>query len=197
MTLLITGYRINWTMKIMKEKIFTNCFLVKTDNEKRPVQVCLAMKKRGFGQGMWNGSGGKPNENEPVDMAACREVQEELGVKVKELEKWGEIIFVLSQEGKYVLMHTFLALDWENEPVESEEMKPEWFEVDNVPYEQMWKSDKEWLPIILSGKKIRARYTYTCEGGDVETREIKEVENFSSFGISAREEKNRTMASHP
>ena len=42
----------------------------------------------------------------------------------------------------------------------------------------MWKSDKEWLPIILSGKKIKAKYTYTCEGDEVETREIKEVESF-------------------
>lgn len=164
---------------MMKGKIFTNCFLVKTDNEGNPVQVCLAMKKRGFGQGMWNGSGGKPEENESVDMAARREVQEEFGVKVKKLEKRGEIVFVLRQEEKNVLMHTFWATDWENEPVESEEMKPEWFGVDNVPYKQMWKSDKEWLPIILLGKKIRARYTYVYEGGDVETREIKEVESFS------------------
>jgi hypothetical protein len=39
----------------MKQKVFTNCFLVKTDKKGKPVQVCLAMKKRGFGAGMWNG----------------------------------------------------------------------------------------------------------------------------------------------
>lgn len=166
-------------IKIVKEKIFTNCFLVKTDNDGNPTHVCLAMKKRGFGVGMWNGSGGKPEENEPVEIAARREVQEELGVKVKKMEKRGEIDFVLRNEEKIVLMQTFLVTDWINEPKESEEMKPEWFAVDKVPYKQMWQSDKEWLPIILSGKKIKAKYTYACEGGEVETREIKEIESFS------------------
>lgn len=163
----------------MKRKVFTNCFLVETDSDGNPTLVCLAMKKRGFGQGMWNGSGGKPNKDESVEAAARREVQEELGVKVRKLEKRGEIVFVLIQEGKNVLMHTFLATDWENKPIESEEMKPEWFKIDGVPYKQMWQSDQEWLPIILSGKKIKAKYTYACEGGEVVTREIKEVEDFT------------------
>lgn len=162
----------------MKKKIFTNCFLVKTDKEGNPTQVCLAMKKRGFGQGLWNGSGGKPQENEPIESAARREVQEELGVIVKRLAKKGEIVFVLTQEETIVSMHTFLVTDWENDPVDSEEMKPEWFAVDSVPYGQMWKADEEWLPIILSGKKIKAKYTYTCEGGNVTNREIEEVKSF-------------------
>lgn len=160
----------------MKQKIFTNCFLVKTDSEGKPQQVCLAMKKRGFGAGMWNGSGGKPNEDETVEAAALREVLEELGVAVKKLEKRAEIDFVLRQEEKVVKMHTFMATEWEGEPSESEEMKPQWFEVDKVPYLEMWKSDREWLPLVLAGKKIRAKYTYACEGGEVEARETMEVE---------------------
>ena len=134
------------------------------------------MKKRGFGQGMWNGSGGKPNGGESVDQAALREVQEELRVRVRTLDKRAEIDFVLRQEGKNVRMHTFLVMDWEGEPTETEEMRPEWFDVDAVPYEKIWKSDQEWLPIVLSGKRIRVRYTYACEGGEVEVREIVEVE---------------------
>ena len=74
-----------------------------------------------------------------------------------------------------IKMHIFLATDWENEPTESEEMKPQWFKVDKAPYQKMWKSDQEWLPIILSGKKIRAKYTYIHEAGEVVTRKIREV----------------------
>ncbi len=166
-------------MKILKEKVFTNCFLVKTDSVGNPTEVCLAMKKRGFGEGMWNGAGGKPKEDESVEQAALREVQEEFGVKILKLDKRGEIAFILRQEEKIVLMNTFLATDWENEPTETEEMKPRWFPIDEVPYAQMWASDKEWLPVILSGKKIKAKYTYAHEGGDVETRELTEVESFS------------------
>lgn len=162
----------------MRKKIFTNCFLVKTNNKGSITQICLAMKKRGFGQGMWNGSGGKPNSNETIDDAARREVQEELRVKVKKLEKRGEILFVLRKENKTVLMHTFLVTDWDKDPAETEEMKPQWFQINSVPYSDMWASDKEWLPSILAGKKIIAKYTYAQEGGDVETRELQEVDNF-------------------
>lgn len=163
----------------MKEKIFTNCFLVKTDDQGIFKEVCLGMKKRGFGKDLWNGSGGKPDENEPVELAALREVEEEFGVTKAKLEKRGEISFVLVEEETNVLMHTFLATEWEGEPVETEEMKPHWFPVAEVPYEKMWASDKEWLPVILSGKKIKAKYTYDHEGSSVKTREIEEVKSFN------------------
>lgn len=162
----------------MKQKLFTNCFLVKTDKKGIITQVCLGMKKRGFGQGMWNGSGGKPKDGEAVEDAAIREVQEEFNIKVNTLEKVGEIVFVLKKEQKKVLMHTFLVTSWENEPTETEEMKPHWFPVWEVPYSEMWASDKEWLPLILSGKKIMAKYTYDKEGS-VEKRESTEVEKFN------------------
>ena len=160
------------------KKIFTNCFLVKTDQAGNPTQVCLAMKKRGFGQGLWNGSGGKPQDNESVEAAARREVEEEFGVKVRVMDKRGEIDFFLRRENKNVLMHTFLVTEWDKEPIETEEMNPQWFPVNQVPYDHMWDSDKEWLPIILSGKKIKAKYTYPYEGGKVEARVIKKVKNF-------------------
>lgn len=161
----------------MREKIFTNCFLIKNDSEGKPEQVCLAMKKRGFGEGLWNGSGGKPNDDETVAQAASREVFEEFGVVVLELEKRAEIDFVLGDE-KTVKMHTFVATRWDKEPEESEEMRPKWFNINDVPYDEMWKSDREWLPRILSGEKIKANYTYTCEGGDVTSRQIQKVELF-------------------
>ncbi|MFC1625670.1 8-oxo-dGTP diphosphatase [Patescibacteria group bacterium] len=165
-------------MHSLKKKIFTNCFLVKTDSNGVPTHICLAMKKRGFGQGMWNGSGGKPKDGEKIADAACREVEEEFKVKVKKYEKRGEITFILRKENKKVLMHTFLVTSWDNKPSETEEMKPKWFSVNKTPYRKMWASDREWLPIILSGKKIRAKYTYKTEGGKVETREVKEVVKF-------------------
>ena len=163
----------------MNEKVFTNCFLIKTNKKGNPAKVCLALKKRGFGKGLWNGSGGKPEENETPENAALREVQEEFKIKVAKLDKRGEISFILRQEQKVVLMHTYLATDWDGEPVETEEMKPQWFSIDEVPYEKMWASDKEWLPIILTGAKIKAKYTYTHEGGDVVARIINEVKNFN------------------
>ena len=159
----------------MERKIFTNCFLIKVDEKGKPTEVCLAMKKRGFGKGMWNGSGGKPKDGESINDAVIREVNEELGVKIIKLKKKGEIDFILKKEAKKVKMHVYFSLNWENEPVETEEMKPEWFEIKNVPYDKMWAADREWLPVILSGKIIKAKYVYSQEGGEMISGEIKEV----------------------
>jgi len=55
----------------------------------------------------------------------------------------------------------FFLKKWIGEFLESEEMAyPELFPIDKLPYERMWKSDLEWLPLIFSGKKIRAVARY-------------------------------------
>ncbi len=44
--------------------------------------ILLAMKKRGFGEGKWNGAGGKVEEGETIVQAASRELQEETGIEI-------------------------------------------------------------------------------------------------------------------
>ncbi len=49
----------------------TLIFLVKrTDGN--ITEICLAMKKRGFGMGRWNGVGGKVEKGEAIEDAALR-----------------------------------------------------------------------------------------------------------------------------
>ena len=43
-------------------------------------RVLLGEKKRGFGEGFWNGFGGKVDAGESVDEAALRELREEAGI---------------------------------------------------------------------------------------------------------------------
>lgn len=152
--------------------------MVKVDQDGKPTAVCLGMKKRGFGAGMWNGAGGKPQEGETIEAATDRETFEEFGVRVTKKEKVGEFHFVLLKEGIEAIMHAFLSTKWEGEPVETEEMKPQWFPVGNVPYDKMWKSDGEWLPMVFGGRKVKGSYTFEKEGGEVKSKEIFDVTNF-------------------
>ena len=48
-------------------------------------QLLLGRKKRGFGEGKWNGFGGKLEPGETVEEAAVRELQEESGVTATQL----------------------------------------------------------------------------------------------------------------
>ncbi|MDO8590857.1 MAG: NUDIX domain-containing protein, partial [bacterium] len=57
-------------------RLTTLCFLVRDD------EVLLAMKKRGFGVGKFNGVGGKVTAGESVLEAMIREAKEEIRVKI-------------------------------------------------------------------------------------------------------------------
>lgn len=49
--------------------------------------------------------------------------------------------------------------DFEDQPIETEEMSPQWFNLSNIPYDKMWPDDQYWLPKILNNKKVRTRFS--------------------------------------
>ncbi len=126
-------------------KQLTILFLVK------PGHVLLAMKKRGFGQGRYNGVGGKVEPGEIIEQAMIRECQEEICVTPINFHKAAEIIFDEQHNGlrKTLDVHAFICTMWRGEPAETEEMAPEWFKIKEIPYSQMWPDDPYWLPQIL------------------------------------------------
>ncbi|CAN0261386.1 unnamed protein product, partial [Ectocarpus fasciculatus] len=63
------------------------------DSDDDAKEILLGMKKRGFGEGKWNGFGGKVESGESVDEAAKRELMEEAGVTARELSLRGRLIF--------------------------------------------------------------------------------------------------------
>jgi hypothetical protein len=77
----------NEAEKPMKPKVLTLVIIEKEG------EVLLGMKKRGFGQGYYNGFGGKVETGETVEEAAARELKEEAGVVAVSMEKRGILTF--------------------------------------------------------------------------------------------------------
>lgn len=138
----------------------TLLFLIKKDNN-TVTDICLAMKKRGFGMGRWNGVGGKLNVGETVEQAVVRETQEEISVIPKQYTKIAEINFHFRDQPDWnQKCHVYFCDKWEGEPTESEEMNPKWYRVSEIPFDAMWPDDVYWLPQVLENKLIRAEFLF-------------------------------------
>jgi ADP-ribose pyrophosphatase YjhB (NUDIX family) len=151
------------------------CFLMKDG------QVLLAMKKRGFGVGKWNGVGGKVKEGESVEEATVREAEEEIGVRIdpKDLEKVAEIVFHFPDKEDWDLVcHAYFTRKWEGEPKESEEMAPRWFTTSGIPLAEMWSADTHWFPQVLAGKKLKANFYFKGAGESVLKHDMQEIADF-------------------
>lgn len=122
------------------------------------------MKKRGFGAGRWNGFGGKVESGETIEDAAKREVWEEAGIRVADIEKVGHINFEFVGDPVILEVNVFKAGSFYGEPSESDEMKPQWFHKDEIPFDQMWPDDRHWFPLFLAGKKFTGKFLF--EGQD-------------------------------
>lgn len=125
-------------------------------------KLLLAMKKRGFGAGLYNGVGGKIDPGETIEQAAIRECQEEIGVTPSNLKKMARLVFYFSENTTEPDMNvtTFTTTSWEGAPNETEEMAPKWFSLTDIPYDQMWEDDPYWLPIVLAGKPIHGKFVF-------------------------------------
>jgi len=155
----------------------TLCFLVNNSECKGISSICLAMKKRGFGEGKWNGVGGKIEDNETVEQALRREANEEILVQITEYFKVAELTFNWPEEqGMNMFVYVYFAYTWQGEPSESEEMKPKWYKVSDIPYESMWSDDKYWLPLTLKGELIKAQFNFR-EGDRIIDKDIEIVKS--------------------
>lgn len=157
----------------MKAKVCTLLFLRRDD------QILLAMKKRGFGANRYNGVGGKVEPGESLDDAMIRECQEEIGVTPITFAKVAEHDFLQTESNEpwHMYVHAYITTEWQGTPIETEEMAPEWFTLDAVPYDKMWSDDIYWLPMVLQGKKVKGTYTFD-ENDVMLTHDITEIKGF-------------------
>ena len=146
---------INWDTW-QPEEIATLLFVV------RDGSVLLIRKKRGLGAGKINGPGGRLEEDETPMECAIRETREELLINPMNVRAAGELFFHANDMPR-IHGHVFVASDYEGTPTETEEAIPHWFEIDDIPYDEMWDDDRLWLRRVLRGDSVRGYFTFVEE----------------------------------
>lgn len=140
----------------------TLCFIVR-DNK-----VLLLKKSKGlFGQGKWNAPGGKILPGEDPAQCAVREVLEETQLTIRDLEHLATVHFYKhdQRDSPDWTVNVFLSRIFEGSPTGGREGVVQWFNVNALPFEEMWEDDQYWHRLVLEGKKFEGWFYYT---GDFE-----------------------------
>ena len=125
----------------------------------RDGRILLIRKKRGLGAGKINGPGGRLEDGELPHECAVREVEEEVGVRRTEIDERGELLFQFV-DGYSIHVWVFRAGGCEGEAVETDEAVPLWFDLDGIPYAEMWADDRIWLPLMIDGRRFHGRFIF-------------------------------------
>ena len=56
--------------------------------------------------------------------------------------------------------HVFRATRFSGTVTESEEMRPQWYQADQLPYHAMWADNPLWFPLMLQGKTFTGHFDY-------------------------------------
>jgi len=123
-------------------------------------KVLLGLKRRGFGAGKYNGFGGKVNPDENILDAVCRESIEEVGITPIDPQKVGVINYNEIMKGvrQNIQMHIFVAYEYTGEITPSDEMLPRFFDIANLPLEEMLPDTAIWMPLVLNNYYVIADF---------------------------------------
>lgn len=151
-------------------KIATLCYVTKLRKGRRHVLLArkAATKKAVKYKiaNMLNGYGGHREPGESVEEACVRELRDESGIIVSmdHLEEMARITYDNNGVTR-VLVHVFMACEYEGDPKDSDEMTdPRWYPIDEIPYAEMPKGDRLVIPHIMRGDKVEGTIWYDGDG---------------------------------
>lgn len=139
-------------------------------------ELLLGYKKMGFGMGKYTGVGGGVEVGETVEQGAVRELAEELEIVVSEgdLLPHGRLTFLFPAKPSWNMRaHLFAVWRWEGELMETDEIRPIWFDVKGLPYGNMWDDGPFWLPLFLRGKRFEATLWFGEDSGTVAEARVR------------------------
>lgn len=136
--------------------------------------VLLGKLKYGLAQDKWVGFGGEILPGETLEQAVVRKTYEEAGIMVCDIMKVGMTWISGRFVSEIFETHIFCAHRFTGTVVESEDVRPQSFDVAHLPLENMWPADRLWLPLVLEGKRFRA--AFLCNFGQVLEHRITEVD---------------------
>lgn len=152
------------------EPTYQTLIFIKMNNQ----EVWLGRKKRGFGQGLLNGYGGKIMAGESATDCILRELEEESCLKLNKNDikylGYNDYFDCSIQERRIVYMYTATGID--KEPQETEEVEnPQKYSYECIPYSMLWPDAIYWMHLVL--KECFFKGTFVLERSNVKSVHIQ------------------------
>ena len=106
--------------------------------------------------GKYNGLGGKMQQDEDILTCICREVREEAGIVIEDVELRGTINWPgFGQSGEDWFGFIFLVHSYLGEPkLSNEEGDLHWKPIAELASLPMWEGDKYFIPFVFDGNPV-------------------------------------------
>ena len=121
--------------------------------------LLLIDKLTGLGKGKVNAPGGKIEQGESPVECAIRETFEEVGLQVHDAREVAHLRFLMSDYPD-IECFAFSALSYSGSASSSQEARPFWCPIAEIPYNKMWADDVLWLPKVLEGRFVRGDFRF-------------------------------------
>lgn len=150
--------------------------LIYLENSKNEILMLHRVKKKGdIHKGKYNGLGGKLELGETPSECALREVREESGLTVQELNFKGQILFPkFDKSGNDWFVFLYHSTNFTGELIEnSAEGRLEWIAKSALKKLPLWEGDKIFLDYVFSPRVFDGYFVY--EDGKLVDHRIKTI----------------------
>ena len=140
-------------------KLATLCYVI--DKKTNSTLMLHRVKKENdYHEGKWNGLGGKFEIGESPEDCAIREIEEESGLRVKNVKMKGFITFPMFDKIEDWYVFLFTAADFEGELIDSPEGNLKWIPNEKLTEINLWDGDKIFIPWLFEDKFFSAKFIY-------------------------------------
>lgn len=76
--------------------------------------------------------------------------------------------------------HVFVVRRWAGQVRGCDEIEPDWYPVDQIPFARMWDENRVWLPHVVRGERVEAQVTYGADNARVSALTLRVVEKVTA-----------------
>jgi hypothetical protein len=138
-------------------------------------QALLVYHKSGRWAGFYTGLLDEATPGEEPAAAAARIAAAQVGITTGPASHRATFLFSSEAWGR-AREFEFLIEAHTGDPVESDTLRPEWFDFEAIPYDRMPADDAIWYPPFLDGKRMRGHFDFAPDGQTLIAHEVKQVE---------------------